>query len=285
MCKFTIITICLNAEREIGQTIRSVLNQTYTDFEYLIKDGCSKDQTVRIAESFAPAFAKKGVTFRVLSQMDSGIYDAMNQATREAQGEWVNYMNAGDWFADDTVLENMVNSGCLETADVVYGDRILHNGDLYCYDKPYALEEMCVGLPFGHQSTFTRRELLGSIPYSLEYRICSDYHFYLKLYREGRRFTYTPMAVSVYDIHGISSNRKMNMQDRLRILEDMPDRDETAIQRMKAKIKKRTRDEWLHRHVFRYIPKKLRLKRRMQMNRTAGWKTEEEFFGKKKDNV
>lgn len=283
MCKFSVITVCLNAESEIEQTIRSVLNQTYPDFEYLIKDGGSQDGTVSIAQSFAPAFAQRGIPYRVLSRRDSGVYDAMNQAACEARGEWINYMNAGDWFADGSVLERTAQSGLLETADVVYGDRILRNGDLFRYEKAYALEEFRFRLPFGHQSSFTRGELLRALPFSLKYRLCSDYHFFLQLYREGRRFACMPMAVAVYDIHGISSDWKKNHLDRLRILEEMPVRDDEAIRRLRARLKKKERQEWLYRHFFRYIPSQLRQKRRARMNAGAGWKTAEEMFPLGKD--
>lgn len=279
MKKYTVITICLNMEEEIGDTIASILHQTSSDFEYIIKDGISKDNTVSVAESFAPAFAERGIDYRILSQKDSGIYDAMNQATAEATGEWVIYMNAGDQFADKMVLERVTQSGCLEKADVVYGDRILKNRDLYCYKKPYPLEEMRVGLPFGHQSAFTRRELLGKHPYSLKYRICSDYHCLLKMYREKRRFCYLPIAICIYDVNGFSAvNWEPKYWEIIHILEEVPPRDEEAIQRMKVKIKESKRTHWLHKHIFQYIPKSLRLKRRARMDRQAGWRTAEETF-------
>ena len=89
MKKFSIITVCLNAEKAIGDTIRSVLEQSCTDVEYIVKDGGSKDETVGIAKSFMPAFEKRGISYRVISKPDRGIYDAMNQAVRDVQGEWV----------------------------------------------------------------------------------------------------------------------------------------------------------------------------------------------------
>ena len=85
MIKFTIITICFNCEAEIHDTIQSVLSQTCMDYEYLIKDGASKDGTVGIAESHIPTFAEKKIPYRIISQEDTGIYDAMNCATRAAQ--------------------------------------------------------------------------------------------------------------------------------------------------------------------------------------------------------
>lgn len=68
MKKFTVITICLNVENDIGSTIASVLHQTSSDFEYIIKDGLSKDNTLNIAECFRVAFSEKGIPFRILSQ-------------------------------------------------------------------------------------------------------------------------------------------------------------------------------------------------------------------------
>ena len=279
MHKFTVITICLNAGKEIGDTIASVLRQTCTDFEYIIKDGISKDDTVRVAESFAPAFSEKGISYRILSQEDCGIYDAMNQATREAQGEWVIYMNAGDQFADKTVLEQLIKSGCLENADVVYGDRILKNRNLYCYWKAYSLDRFGEGLPFGHQSVFARREVLGTSPYSLKYRICSDYHCFLQMYCDKRRFIYIPIVISIYDVNGISSNQKAKFEDIIQILKDMPNPDKEAIQKKEKEYRKYKLEQWLHRHLFQYIPQEYRTKRRMKKKKESGWKTAEEMFG------
>lgn len=285
MIKFAIVTICLNNENEIGSTIASVLNQTCTDYEYLIKDGKSEDRTVNIAESFAPAFAEKGIPFRVISQPDSGIYDAMNQAIREAKGEWVVFMNAGDRFANNTILDRVTKSGCLETADVVYGDRILRNGELFRYQKARALEDIWYALPFGHQSTFTNREMFKYNLYSLQYKICSDHRFYLQMYLEGKKFVYFPDAVSIYDINGISSNWELALRETIRILEELPVRDEDALQKMKCeletKMKKTHRAVFIHQYLWKFVPEMLRMKRRELRNKKAGWKTEEEFFGTK----
>ena len=105
MKRFCIITVCLNAEKVLEKTILSVLNQEFNEYEYLIKDGCSYDSTLRIAESYTSAFRKKGISYRIISQKDQGIYDAMNQAACAAQGEWILYMNAGDCFANNLVLK------------------------------------------------------------------------------------------------------------------------------------------------------------------------------------
>ena len=287
MIKFSIITICLNIEAEIGNTIASVISQSCTDYEYLIKDGVSSDGTVGVAESFAQAFAEKGISYRIISQSDSGIYDAMNQAVREAQGEWVIFMNAGDCFANSSGLDRVNKSGCLKDADIVYGDRILRNKKLFRYQNAYALEDIRYKMPFCHQSALTKRELLQNNPYSLQYRICSDYRFYLQMYLEKKKFVYFPEAVSIYDVNGLSLNFEMTLQDVIRILEDMPIRDEEAIQKVKNDLEFRRKNEnqemRTHPHLRRLIPEVLRKKRWEFKDRKAGWKTEKELFGKKKD--
>ena len=113
--------------------------------------------------------------------------------------------------------------------------------------------------------------------------MCSDFQFYLQLYREGKKFVYFPMAVSIYDVNGVSSNGKANYQDKIQILEDMPVRDEEAIQQLKRKLSKIRRQEWIHKHLWRLIPAKYRESRRNIIRKQAGWKTEEEFFGEKKE--
>lgn len=287
MIRFTIITICLNAEDEIAGTIASVLSQTCTEYEYLIKDGVSRDRTVGIAESCAPAFAEKGIPFRVISQPDSGIYDAMNQAILQAQGEWVILMNAGDRFAGRSVLERVEKSGCLEQADVAYGDLILQNGELFRYKKADALENIRFALPFGHQSTLTSRALFANQLYSTAYKICSDHNFYLKMYLEGKRFVHFPEAISIFDIHGISSSRKPALLETIRILEEMPVRDEEAIQSLKDELEIRTRKEVRERfarYLMKFVPKRLKMKRWELKRKRDGWKSGAEFFDEKKDD-
>ena len=264
-------------EDEIGDTIESVLHQTFTDFEYIIKDGMSTDQTVHIANSYTSAFADKNIDFRVISSKDSGIYDAMNQATGETCGEWVVYMNAGDRFAYDNVLERVAESGILEKSDVIYGDTIFRDGNMYRYGKPKPLERIRFGLPFYHQSSFTRRAVLGDAPFSLQYRVCSDCHLYLRLYQENKRFSYLPVVMSIYDIHGISSNWERNYQDRIQILEDMPNRDEESIRRLKRERNKRR----IATVILRLIPDGIRERRSARRRKKAGWKTAQEFFGER----
>ena len=279
MLKFSIITICMNEEQNIDATILSVLKQTYTGYEYIIKDGLSKDRTVEIAQSYASAFAEKGIPYRIISQSDQGIYDAMNQAVQEVHGEWVLFMNAGDLLADASVLQRVNGEACMNEADIVYGDTIDRLDDLYLYAKARHLNGMRFEMNFCHQSCFTRLEQLKANPFSLEYSICSDNHFYLYRYQEGKKFCHIPVTVSVYDRSGISSNAKLRTQEMISILEKNPVRDEEAIIFMKNQMKSIRHAEFMHRILWRFIPKRIRAMRRSFLRREQGWKTAEEMFG------
>ena len=119
--KVSVITVCFNAEASIGNTLKSVLDQTYTDYEYVIVDGASKDNTLKIIEDYKAGFEAKGIKITVISEKDNGIYDAMNKAVKYCSGEWLIYLNADDSLADQDVLKDMFETKDYEGFDVVYG--------------------------------------------------------------------------------------------------------------------------------------------------------------------
>lgn len=279
MRKFSVVTVCLNTECSIMETIQSVLAQKYTDFEYIIKDGISQDKTLQIAESFVPEFAEKGITYRIISQADSNVYDAMNQAAHEAQGEWILYMNSGDQFADSYVLEDVEKSGKLEEADIVYGDCIDSNMDVYRYRKAYALDYMQERLPFCHQSVFVNKRLYKARDYSLNYRLCSDYHFFYCCYQEKKRFSYLPMVISIYDRNGISSDGSKVAIELLKIHEDMGDRNEEVLGKFRDELIRYERKRPLYREILlKLLPDAWIEKRRKRLQRENGWIPQTEFF-------
>ena len=125
--KFTIITVCYNAEKYIKETIESVLKQNFQDYEYIIKDGKSKDSTLTIIHSMV----EENDRFHVVSDTDQGIYDAMNQAVSLAKGEYVIFLNAGDCLTDNCMLKNVNEFIQKKPVDVAYGNilQIGNNGE------------------------------------------------------------------------------------------------------------------------------------------------------------
>ena len=101
--KVSIITICRNSAQDISKTLRSVLNQSYDNIEYIIVDGKSEDRTMEIIESYKKAFQEKGYTYRIISESDNGIYDAMYQGIDVCTGNLVGLINSGDWYESKAV--------------------------------------------------------------------------------------------------------------------------------------------------------------------------------------
>ncbi|MCR4892038.1 MAG: glycosyltransferase [Lachnospiraceae bacterium] len=224
----TVITVCFNEKKGIRPTMNSVLAQDYRDFEYIIKDGGSVDGTREIIESYRKRFARKGISLRLVSGPDRGIYDAMNLAVREAKGDWINFMNAGDRFYGPNVLSQIFTcnkeGGCAQKAgkhkgeadrqaadseeavDLIYGDTAEEEfGELHYFRKcPEMIEER---MPFSHQSVFVRREHLIAHPFRLRYPIAADYDFLLTLHKEGKVFADTGVLVAVVTKTGKSSLR------------------------------------------------------------------------------
>ena len=119
--KISVITICLNEKNNIERTIKSVIGQTYNDFEYVIIDGGSTDGTLEIIDNYKDHIDK------LISEKDKGIFDAQNKGVLNANGDYVIFLNSGDHFVNDTILEKVINKG-LES-DVVYGDTLIfHKG-------------------------------------------------------------------------------------------------------------------------------------------------------------
>ena len=205
MCKISIVTVTYNAQELLRPTIESVLSQSCNNFEYLIADGLSSDDTVSIAEEYRVAFEKKNVKYRILSRKDSGIYNAMNQAAEEVSGEYILYMNAGDLFCKDDVLEKVQQVMNTEEADIYYGDVVLTDQGLFCYSKATPLSSMAEGIPFCHQSVFTATRLLRQRGYDETLKVCADHDFYAHAMVSGARFHSVSFPISVYALGGASS--------------------------------------------------------------------------------
>ena len=202
----SVITVCYNEEEHINSTIRSVFDQSYSDFEYIIKDGGSIDGTLIKVKRWEKAFESRGIKFTVISAADRGIYDAMNTAVLSAEGEFVNFMNGGDCFASAGTLEKIFKDKDHRGADLIYGDTVEEEfGELHYFRKcPELIKER---MPFSHQSVFVRRELLLKYPFRMKYPIAADYDFLLTLYEKGCTFKDSNTVVAKVTKDGKSSLR------------------------------------------------------------------------------
>ncbi len=177
--------------------------------EYIIKDGGSRDGTLKQIMKWEKPFRDRNIPFIVLTGPDRGIYDAMNEAVRTAKGEFVNFMNGGDGFMSYDVLDNIFKGRDLSQADLIYGDTVEEEyGELHYFRKcPELITER---MPFSHQSVFVRRELLIKYPFRLEYSIAADYDFLLTLYEKAYTFIDSGITVAKVSKDGKSS---VNLRD------------------------------------------------------------------------
>lgn len=196
--KYSIITINYNHRDGLLNTIKSVVSQTYTDYEYIIIDGGSTDGSVDIIKQYTDK-----ITYWV-SEPDKGIYNAMNKGIKQAKGEYLNFMNSGDCFYSENVLETMVK---YLDVDIVSGKEMLSNGNLYGIwrDDITLMDFLRDTLP--HQSTFIRHQLLEECPYDETLRIVADWAFWIEaLVIRNATFRNTNEIVCAFEANGTSSN-------------------------------------------------------------------------------
>lgn len=210
--KLSIITINYNNAAGLQRTIRSVLSQTNSDFEYIIVDGASTDDSKEILEQLQHSKYAGNIAFplTIISEPDTGIYNAMNKGIRMAHGDYCLFLNSGDYLATPDTLQQVVTD-FPDGIDIVYGHQWNDiNGQLkeeLCIDVAYITFDTLRNAHIPHQSTFIRREALLRLGgYSEQYNIISDWAFIMKgLCKYDFTIARIPQYVSVYDTTGISS--------------------------------------------------------------------------------
>ena len=184
--KISIITTAYNSARTLRDTMESVLRQTYTDYEYIIVDGSSKDGTVDLIREYEPRFEGR---MRWISEPDRGIYDAMNKGIVMATGEVVGLLNSDDFYASDDVLSTIAQAFMLPNApDAIYGDvHYVDEKDItkvvrYYSSKKFTRERIRMGYMPAHPSFYVRRECYERYgTFDTSYRVASDFDNILRL--------------------------------------------------------------------------------------------------------
>lgn len=186
MAKVSIITAAYNSARTLGDTMKSVLTQTYEDIEYIVVDGASEDGTQDVIRSYEPLF---GDRMRWVSEPDKGIYDAMNKGIQMATGDIVGILNSDDFFTANDVIERMVAAFEDQSLDAVYGDiHFIHDGEpdkcvRYYSSKPFRPLWLRFGFMPAHPSFYCRRGVYERAGlYKTDYQIGSDYEMMVRLF-------------------------------------------------------------------------------------------------------
>lgn len=219
MPKLSVITINYNNCAGLERTFESVMPQLCEDVEYIVIDGAGNDGSRALIEKNADALAYW------CSEPDSGIYNAMNKGVRHAGGEYLLFLNSGDFLCDTHVLAKVLPQ--LRDADIIYGDLIYQDpvGGVRreeIYPDTINADKLLTGsLP--HPSSFIRRQLLVDTPYNEDLKIVADWEFFVKkIMWEGCSTCHLPFSISVFMEDGISSRAKeLRNRERAQVIKQL----------------------------------------------------------------
>jgi len=212
--KYSIITINYNHAEGLRRTIESVVGQTCKDYEYIVIDGGSTDGSVDVIKEYADK-----IDFWV-SEPDKGIYNAMNKGIDHAHGEYLNFMNSGDCFYNEEVLQNINKEA--NNADIVVGRQMKEDMD-YAEDIPEKITmSFFIGRFLPHQSSFIKRKLFDDERYDESYSLMSDHIFFVKcLIFKNCSYKKVNLTICKFESNGISSNADLLERERKRAHHDL----------------------------------------------------------------
>ena len=223
--KISIVTATFNSGATLRDTIKSVLGQTYRDFEHLIIDGGSKDDTLDIVREYEPQY---GGRLRWISERDRGIYDAMNKGIAMATGDVVGILNSDDFYTSDTVLQAVAEAMQEQSVDAVYGDiHYVNEHDLtrctrYYSSAGFRRWKMRLGWMPAHPSFYCRKKIYERYgTFDISFKIGADFENLLRLIYVNRINTrYLPMDFVTMrsggaSTSGLKSHRQI-LSDHLR---------------------------------------------------------------------
>lgn len=221
--KFSLITVTYNAGAVLEDTIQSIITQTYKNVEYILIDGASTDNTMRIVERY------RDHIHTVVSEPDQGLYDAMNKGLSLATGDYVCFLNAGDCLHEDNTLLGMVHSVAASheapcPPDVLYGDTALVDSEghflrMRRLTPPEHLtwKSFRHGMLVCHQAFFARRAIAPH--YDLRYRFSADFDWCIRVMKQARYLHNTHLTLVDYLDEGLTTrNHRASLIERFHIM-------------------------------------------------------------------
>ena len=207
--KFSIITVSLNSGPKLLETVENILKQTYKDFEIIVKDGGSTDESLSKVKDLNSPFVK------IVETPDKGIYDAMNEAVKYATGDYVLFLNAGDKFYSGDVLERIARLDLPESGAIVYGDTYFVAWDSLSKAPSKITGSVCYRNIPNHQAIFYSKDVLTERGFDTSYKIRADFeHFAYSYFKAHRKFIYADLPVNFYEGRGVSEAKENKKLDK-----------------------------------------------------------------------
>ncbi len=206
----SIVTVCYNSEKTVRDAIESVLNQTYPEIEYIIVDGASKDNTVEIAKEYEPLFREKGYEYRIISEKDNGIYDAMNKGIRAASGTLVGMVNSDDWY-EPIAVETAVNAYKETGFDMFYADVNVIREDGSSFVKHSRPDRFPSTRHWNHPTTFITKAAYEEQGLYRCKTVYDDLDMLLRMRRAGKKIEIRNIVLSNFRTGGASNQKSLKM--------------------------------------------------------------------------
>lgn len=207
--RVTVVTVTYNCELLIEETIKSVINQDYEDLEYIIVDGVSSDKTLDVINRYSANIDL------IISERDTGIFDAMNKGIFQSTGDWIIFINAGDYLSENTTISDIFkNTFFEEKTGIIYGDYLYREKDsdqwVYMIARPF-FEKKAKYKKMGicHQSIFVRASLAKANPFDTSFKVAADYNMIYSLFFQGFSCMRIRAAISKCSEFGFSRRFKI----------------------------------------------------------------------------
>ncbi|MEA5598890.1 glycosyltransferase family 2 protein [Rivularia sp. UHCC 0363] len=204
--KISIITPSFNSEKTIEKTILSVINQQKTSIlEYIVVDGGSTDKTCEIVNKYANNI---DINIDLLSEPDSGAYDAMNKGIQRASGEIIGIINSDDWYLDNAIKNVHQEFDRHSEIDILYSPiQNYYQGEYIATFIPGQLDKLPIRFTLNHPSCFIKKSAyIATGLYDLQYKIAADYDLILRLFINKFKFHFIETPLAAYSLNGMSSS-------------------------------------------------------------------------------
>lgn len=214
--RFSLITVCYNAEASIAHALQSAREQTYRNFEHLIVDGVSKDGTLVVVRQFGD------LPLVISSEPDKGIYDAMNKGVARARGDILFFLNADDHLWDKDVLAKVAQAFDADPdLDILWGDviSVFPDGETQRNSYAHITPRTLVHGSLCHQATFAHKRLFDRYGvFNTAYPICADYDWFMRVLQGGAHYRHLELDVAAFTRGGAhESNRDVTYWEKARI--------------------------------------------------------------------